>query len=122
MPHPLPLPLILPIGIIATDATGEGQDLTDLDQLLTFHPNRTNEVICVNVSTFVDDLYEGPEVVGFVLTSEDGVTLSPREATLEILDNNRKQGASCLSHNFPLLSLLSCLVGKSSPTKPPKPD
>ena len=63
----------------------------ELDQLLTFNPSNPHEEMCVTITTLSDDVYEGTEAIGIVLTSDDGVTVRPDEAILEITDLNRKR-------------------------------
>ena len=53
-----------------------------------FHPSRPNEVLCTSVTTLTDNVYEGTEYRGIVLTADADITIEPDVAVLEILDNN----------------------------------
>lgn len=66
----------------------DGQDLVGLHEELTFLPGHTDEVKCVTVTTIDDDIYEGIEHRGIVLTSDTDITLDPKVAILDILDDD----------------------------------
>lgn len=70
------------VGNLATDDV----DLESVNTQFTFLPDGvSNQMLCINVTTFTDGVYEGSEARGVSLINTQ-VVLSPEKAILEIVD------------------------------------
>lgn len=60
-------------------------DLDTVNTQLIFLPGMSNQMLCINVTTFTDGIYEGPEARGVSLINTK-VELNPEKSILEIVD------------------------------------
>jgi len=59
------------------------------DQLsFTLHPGNAGDQHCLTLSTFEDDLYEGEEIFGFIVSSDSNIGIPRPKATVHLRDTN----------------------------------
>lgn len=65
-------------------------DYTGELEILNFNRSNARDPQCITVQTIEDILYEGEEIFGFVLSTDDSITIPKPRITVHLIDNDGK--------------------------------